>query len=161
MPRKYVGKPSKIQPLVKPTLRYSVSNALTETQVEQLHSLYQREWWTVGRSLADVQTMLEHSDLVFAIAAPDTRELLAFARALTDRVFKALVLDVIVHPDHRSVGFGSFLMSHIIAHPALSNVRHIELYCLPERAAFYQRHGFNSELGELQFMRRTNELIIQ
>jgi GNAT superfamily N-acetyltransferase len=143
---------------VEPKIQHSVSNALSETQTQQLHSLYQREWWTVGRSLADVRTMLQHSDFVFAIAAPDTQELLAFARVLTDRVFKALVLDVIVHPDHRSAGLGSFLMAHILAHPVIARVRHTELYCLPERADFYQRHGFTSELGELHLMRRVNEL---
>lgn len=102
--------------------------------------------------------MLQHSDFVFAIAATDTQELLAFARVLTDRVFKALVLDVIVHPDQRSTGLGSLLMEHIIAHPVLSRVRHIELYCLPEHHAFYRRHGFSSEIGKLRLMRRANEL---
>ncbi len=143
---------------MKPTIQHPVLNVLSEAQTQQLHALYQREWWTVGRSLADVRTMLQYSDFVFAIAAPDTHELLAFARVLTDRVFKALVLDVIVHPDHRSAGLGSSLMAQIMAHPILSRVRHIELYCLPERAEFYQRHGFTSELGELHFMRRANEL---
>ncbi len=138
-------------------IRYPVLNTLSAAQAEQLHSLYQSEWWSVGRSLADVRTMLQHSDFVFAIAAPDTQELLAFARVLTDRVFKALVLDVIVHPDHRSAGLGSFLMAHIMAHPILSRVRHIELYCRPERVPFYQRHGFASELGEIHLLRRVNE----
>jgi ribosomal protein S18 acetylase RimI-like enzyme len=68
------------------------------------------------------------------------------------------VLDVIVHPEHRSAGLGSLLVAHLLAHPILSRVRHIELYCLPERTAFYQRHGFTSDLGDLRFLRRTNEL---
>ena len=142
---------------MEPTIQHPILNALSQAPTEQLHSLYQRKWRTVGRSLADVRTMLQHSDFVFAIAAADSHKLLAFARVLTDRVFKALVLDVIVHPDHRSAGLGSFLMAHIMAHPVLSRVRHIELYCLPERADFYQRHGFTSELGQLHFMRRVNE----
>jgi GNAT superfamily N-acetyltransferase len=91
--------------------------------------------------------MLQHSDFVLAIAAPDTQELLAFARVLTDRIFKALLLGIIVHPDHRSLGLGTFLVAHIMAHPILSRVRHIELYCTPERADFYQRYGFASGLG--------------
>ena len=88
---------------MKPPIQHLVLNALSEAQALQLHLLYQREWWTARRSLTDVRTMLENSDFIFAIVAPDTKELLAFARVLTDRVFKALVLDVIVHPDHRSV----------------------------------------------------------
>ena len=143
---------------MEPTPQYPLVSALSATQTEQLHLLYQGEWWTSGRSLADVRTMLQHSDFIFGILAPDSQQLLAFARVLTDHVFKALVLDVIVHSDHRSAGLGSFLMAHIAAHPVLSRVRHIELYCLPERAAFYRRHGFTSELGELLFLRRSNEL---
>jgi GNAT superfamily N-acetyltransferase len=132
-----------------------VVNTLTEAQIVQLHSLYQGEWWSVGRSLADVRTMLQYSDFIFGVVTADSQQLLAFARVLTDCVFKALVLDLIVHPEHRSVGLGSFLMEHILAHPVLSHVRHIELYCLPERMQFYHRYGFTSELGELHLMRRS------
>ena len=142
---------------MEPTIQYLVVDTLTEAQTEQLHSLYQREWWTVGRSLADVRTMLQHSDFVFGVVAPDSPQLLAFARVLTDRVFKALLLDVVVLSEHRSAGIGSFLMAHILTHPVLSRVRHVELYCLPERTDFYQRHGFTTSLGELQLMRRANE----
>lgn len=141
--------------MAEPTMNHHVLSALSEVQIKQLHSLYQREWWTVGRSLGDVQNMLRHSDYIFALAASETDELLAFARVLTDRVFKALLLDVMVHPDYRSTGLGSFLMEHIMTHPILCQVRHIELYCLPERADFYQRHGFTSELGRLRLMRRS------
>jgi ribosomal protein S18 acetylase RimI-like enzyme len=42
---------------------------------------------------------------------------------LTDRVQKALVLDLIVHPARRSEGLGSFLMSQVLAHPIISQVR--------------------------------------
>lgn len=142
---------------MKQTHQIRVLETLSETQIGQLHSLYQREWWTTGRSLADVRTMLEHSDFIFGIANPDSDELLAFARAITDRVFKALVLDVIVHPDHRSEGLGSFLMQQVITHPVLSRVRHLDLFCLPERSEFYRRQGFTSEVGELILMRRCNE----
>jgi len=145
------------KPTVTSSPQYPVLYALSEEQTEQLHLLYQHEWWSVGRTLADVRAMLQHSDFVFGIVTPDTQQLLAFARVLTDRVFKALVLDVIVHPDYRSAGLGTFLMTHILGHPVLSRVRHVELYCLPERADFYQRQGFTSELGELLFMRRSSD----
>ena len=101
--------------------------------------------------------MLQRSSLVFAISDPDTDQLTAFARVLSDGVFKALVLDVIVHSMHRSTGLGSALMAHIMAHPALSKVRHLELYCRAERAMFYERLGFTSELGDLLLMRRSQE----
>jgi predicted GNAT family acetyltransferase len=92
---------------VQPGIPHPVLNELTDPQIKQLHALYQGEWWSTGRTLAEVHTMLEHSDFIFAIAAPDTQQLLAFARVLSDHIFKAMVFDVIVHPDHRSAGLGS------------------------------------------------------
>jgi predicted N-acetyltransferase YhbS len=137
--------------------RYSIINALSESQIQQLHALYQSEWWTKGRSIEDVRTMLQHCDFVFGVVAADSEELVGFTRVLTDRVYKAILFDVIVHSAHRSAGLGSFLIKHILAHPVISRVRHVELYCLPERRDFYLRHGFTCSLGELQLMRRANE----
>src|SRR4051812_44705408 len=142
---------------MKPTLEYSVVTELSDAQARQLHGLYEDEWWTKGRSLEDVQTMLRHSDLIFGVVDPRSQRLLAFARVLTDRVFKAFIFDVIVHPDHRSAGLGSFLMAHLTAHPIISRVRHVELYCLPERASFYQRFRFSAEIGAARLMRRSTE----
>jgi predicted GNAT family N-acyltransferase len=139
---------------VRSTTPYLVSHALSEAQILQLHALYQREWWCVGRSLEDVRTMLEHC-LAFGVVHPDSQELHAFARVITDCVFKAFLFDVIVHPDHRSEGLGTFLLEQVIQHPMLARVRHIELYCQAERAEFYRRHGFSADFGDLLLMRRT------
>jgi len=127
---------------------------LTDEQVEDLHRMYQSEWWTKGRQLSDVRRMLQHSDLILAFCDPDTQRLVAFARVLTDYVYKALVFDVIAAASHRSQGLGRALMEAIMSHPSLKSVKHIELYCLPDMAPFYQKWGFTDDLGELRFMRR-------
>ena len=128
---------------------------LTDSQIEQLWGLYQGEWWTRGRVLEDIRRVLEHSDVVVAFAESDTGRLAAFARILTDYVFKALVFDVIVAPAHRGTGAGRMLLDAIVAHPALRAVRHFELYCLPELVPFYRKWGFTDDLGALRFMRRS------
>jgi GNAT superfamily N-acetyltransferase len=117
---------------------------LTEAQAHELVALYQKEWWTKGRELEDVRRMLEQTDIV-----------VAFARGLTDGVYKALIFDVIVADPHRSHGLGRALMDALLEHPRLKRVRHLELYCLPELIPFYRRWGFTDELGELRFLRRT------
>ena len=116
-------------------------NSLTEAQTEQLWRLYQAEWWSKGRSLSDVTTMLQHTGVVFGYAKPDGT-LVAFARMLTDRLYRALLLDVIVAPDYRSRGLGARLMRDITTHPVLGNVESIVLFCRPELVEFYQRCGF-------------------
>jgi GNAT superfamily N-acetyltransferase len=84
---------------------------------------------------------------------PHARELAAFARAVTDYAYKALVLDVIVAAPHRGSGLGARIMDALMQHPKLAEVRHFELYCAPDMVPFYQRWDYTSDLGDLQFMR--------
>jgi len=127
---------------------------LTEDQVSQLYRLYQLEWWTKGRSLADVHTMLTHSDYIFGVCEPGSDRLIAFARVLTDRVFKAFIFDVIVDRAYRGTGLGKATMERVVSHPDLFRVKHFELYCLPELIPFYARWGFSTEVGEIVLMGR-------
>jgi len=136
---------------------YQVITDFSESQIEQLHSLYQGEWWSTGRTIEDVRLMLQHTDFVFGVCLPGSPKLLAFARVISDRIYKAFIFDVIVHPEHRSAGIGVFLMTHLVNHPDLSRVRHLELYCMPERMNFYRRLGFTTELSELRLLRQSNE----
>jgi predicted GNAT family N-acyltransferase len=127
---------------------------LTEEQIEELYGMYQSEWWTKGREISDIRRMLEHSSIIVAFCDRDNKRMVAFARILTDYVYKALILDVIVHSSYRSQHLGRKLMDSILEHPSLESVRHLELYCLPEMVPFYRKWGFADELGELCFMRR-------
>jgi predicted GNAT family N-acyltransferase len=126
---------------------------LTGEQVKDLHRLYQLEWWTQDRSLSDVECILQHSDVTVAFCDSATRRLLAFARVLTDYVYTALVMDVIVELSHRKTGMGRALMDAILNHPALGDVKRFELHCLPELVPFYQQWGFTDDLGEVRVMR--------
>lgn len=133
---------------------YHIFPKLTDSQVIQLHEMYQGEWWSRGRTLDEVRTVLAFSDYTFAVCNSSSDELVAFARVLTDRVFKALIFDVIVHPEHRSRGVGQFLLREVINHPDLAPVQHIELYCRPDKVTFYENLGFTADLGAIQLMRK-------
>ena len=63
---------------------------------DDLMELYRHEWWTSQRRDEDVARMLQHSDLVVGVCTDPGGQLVGFTRVLTDRVFKALVFDVIV-----------------------------------------------------------------
>ncbi|MGH9202261.1 MAG: GNAT family N-acetyltransferase, partial [Vicinamibacterales bacterium] len=128
-------------------------DGLTGTQVVELHAMFQKEWWTRGRTLEGVERLLEGSDVIVAFCDPATRRLIAFARVVTDFVYKALVLDVIVEESWRGRGLGARLMDSVVNHAVLDGVKHFELYCKPELAGFYQRWGFAETPPELRFLR--------
>ena len=126
---------------------------LDSAQQEQLVALYREEWWTLKRTQEQVTTMLEHSDHVYALVR-ESGDLIGFSRVLTDYVFKALILDVMVQPAYRGKRLGRRMMDIILKDPALAGVAQFELYCLPEMVPFYQKWGFSDELAGLTFMRK-------
>jgi GNAT superfamily N-acetyltransferase len=108
------------------------------------------------RTPEDVRRLLRGASLFFCIREQPGGRLVALARAITDGVYKAMVFDVIVHPDHQGKGLGARVMGDLLAHPGLRDVQHVELYCLPELEPFYDRWQFTGEIGGVRLLRRTH-----
>lgn len=137
------------------SMNIEIRDHLTEAQIADLYRLYQGEWWTNQRQEAEIRTMLKNCDLLFALVNTENDQLVGFARVLTDYVFKALILDVIVDESQRGSGLGRRLVEAITNHPALKEVRHLELYCRPDKVPFYQKWGFARASDGFNFMRIT------
>ena len=127
---------------------------LSEQQIDELHNLFGSEWWTEGRDRTDIETMVDHSDEVVGLRDSDTGELVAFARVLTDYVYRAFIFDVIVEESRRGNGLGRRIMDAIVEHPSLSEVERLELYCSEDQTSFYEQWGFSTDIGSSRLMRR-------
>lgn len=134
--------------------RLALLRSLTASQIDQLVDLFQAEWWTKGRTKADVEKILLSGGPIFAFVDPEGDELVAFARALTDGVYKAMIFDIIVKSTWRNTGLGGRLMETVINDPAIIDIKHCELYCLEEMVPFYEKWGFTAALAGLHFMRK-------
>lgn len=139
-----------------PGMPFTFTDRLDDPQLRDLHEMYQNEWWSRGRTLEQTRELVRFSDFVFG--ACEEGRLVAFARVLSDRVFKAVIFDVIVRPQHRGKGLGAELVSRITDHPDLAGVRHFELYCLPELVPFYEKLGFSTDVGPVLHMRRVTKV---
>jgi predicted GNAT family N-acyltransferase len=124
---------------------------LEEHQILQLHDLYSRQWWTSERTLADIRTMLSSSDMLFAYWDRHADKLVAFARVLTDHVYRAMIFDVIVDEQLRGFGVGKQLMNDILKETA--HIERVELYCKEDKVPFYEKLGFTI-LPTTHLMRR-------
>lgn len=129
----------------------------SDVPLEGLLELYRTAWWTLDRGPDDVRVMLRHSDLVFGYRERESGRLVAFARVLTDRVYRAIVFDVVVAPEFQGRGLGSAVMEQVLGHRDLAGVRNFELYCLPELIPFYERWGFSSDVGGVLLMRKKRD----
>jgi len=141
-------------------LDFDVRDRLSPTQVDDLLRLYANEWWSKERTRPEVERMLGASDLLFAVIEKGSDSLVAFARVLTDRTYLAVVLDVIVAPEHRGHGLGRLLVERICSEPELQNVASIELVCQPEHIPFYEQWGFSEHVGRSRLMRRTSDPLL-
>lgn len=131
-----------------------IIETLAPHHLPQLHQLYLQQWWSNTRTLEEVEAALIGSSITLGMV-DDKNNLIGFTRVLTDGIFKALMFDVIVSEGYRGHKIGSQLVEYVKAHPKVSRVKHIELYCLPELQGYYQQFGFVADVGGMQLMRFT------
>jgi len=109
--------------------------------VDQLRRLYEQAPWARGRSKDGIARMLANTDYYFT--GWDGPRLVAFARVLTDGIYRATLWDVVVDAAYQGRGVGEGLMGVILAHPVLSRVEKFWLNTR-DKQTFYERFGFVS-----------------
>lgn len=98
-------------------------------------------FWARGRSLEDLRIAIAHSSPVFS--AWKGRRMIGFARATSDRVFRATIWDVVVHPGFQGIGLGRKLISRVFSHPYVRCVERVYLMTSHQQH-FYRRLGFEA-----------------
>jgi GNAT superfamily N-acetyltransferase len=118
-----------------------ISTDQDRLDVTMIHSfLTNQSYWVPGISRSSVEKCIKHS-LCFGVYL-DGRQI-GFARAVTDFVRYAHLLDVFVLPGFRGRGIGKLLLEYILAHPELQT---IVRYTLGTQDAhgLYKQFGFTA-----------------
>jgi GNAT superfamily N-acetyltransferase len=105
-------------------------------------ALFETTGWNreYGMTPGELHAALERS--WFLVAAYCDGKLVATGRVVSDGVFHALIVDVIVAPEWQGHGIGSAIMERLIARCRAARLRDIQLFAARGKAAFYQRLGF-------------------
>lgn len=127
---------------------------LTPDQVGDLMRLFKDTYWASERSRDDVERMLSSPSYQFGVVDGDTDRLMAFARALTDGVYRAVIFDVVVDPGRRREGLARMLFDAILTHPVLGEVEYLVLYCKEDVVGLYERFGFTEDCQGMRLMLR-------
>ncbi len=120
---------------------------LSETRavpLTALRALHETARWAQGRSLTTLRTLLRESDIFLTVWDGDA--LIGCARVLTDYTMRALICDVIVHPDQQGRGIGRLLIEAVEEHPALRDVESLCLFTTQKRD-FYAHLGWKEHPG--------------
>ena len=120
--------------------------------VEAICDFLSRAYWAQNRPREIIKLSLRHS-LVFGIY--DGSRQVGLARIITDYATFAWLCDVFVHEDYRGKGIGKWLISSIISHPALHDLRRIAL-ATRDAHGLYSQFGFTSMNNPERWMERFN-----
>lgn len=131
----------------------TVLTRVTTDHLDGLMHLFAQAWWTRDRTREQVAAMLDSTPATAGLVNPKG-ELVAFARAISDFQFKAVIVDVIVDAPLRSTGLGRRVVSALLHHPVLTDVDDFELYCDHDLIAYYEALGF-AQPARTHFMRLT------
>jgi len=135
--------------------RWGVSNALSPDEIKTAYGWISSEsYWSKGLP-RDIFDRSVANSLCFALHDAD-RTLRGFARVVTDKATFAYLCDVFVCASTRGQGAGKALMSAIMGHPELQNLRR---WMLATRDAhgLYAQYGFTPLENPERLMARLDQ----
>ena len=116
------------------------SDAKSKIDIDQLQKLFTLgAFWAKERNIEDLAEAIENSEPVIAVW--NKQQLIGFARATSDGVYRATIWDVVIHPDFRGTGLGSKLVETVLSHPRMSKVERVYLMTTHQQE-FYEKIGF-------------------
>jgi N-acetylglutamate synthase-like GNAT family acetyltransferase len=108
--------------------------------IPQLQALCnQAAFWAKDRQPEDLAIAIANSYPV--ISAWDGDQMIGFARATSDGVYRATIWDVVVHPDYQGAGIGRKLVETLLSHPQIARVERVYLMTTNQQR-FYEKIGF-------------------
>ncbi|MBW4562975.1 MAG: GNAT family N-acetyltransferase [Mojavia pulchra JT2-VF2] len=123
-------------------LRCAKGERKSEIDLYQLQELFNiSAFWAKGRSVEDLGIAIANSDPVISVC--DGEQLIGFARATSDGIYRATIWDVVIHPDYRGIGLGTKLVETVLSHPRMRRVERVYLMTTHQQG-FYEKIGFQS-----------------
>ena len=133
--------------------RYSITKDLPRADVLALYRA--AGWFGPSDPAPELDAMIANSFAVSA-AVDSAGHLIGMARALSDGVSDAYILDVVVAPEFRSQGVGRTIVSRLAEHLASFGIDWIVCIGVPGTETFYRAAGAVPMDGHTAFRFQAN-----
>ena len=117
---------------------YEISTDPARVDTGLVHEFLTNSYWAKGIPLETVQLSIENS-IPFGVY--HGRQLVGFARVISDRATFAYLGDVLILPSHRGRGLSRWLMECVVSHPDLQGLRRWML-ATQDAHGLYRQFGF-------------------
>jgi N-acetylglutamate synthase-like GNAT family acetyltransferase len=118
---------------------YLVSTDRSKIDIDAVHNYLTQSYWAEGIQKEIVKRSIENS-LCFGVYKE--KNLIGFARAITDYATFAYLADVFILEKERGKGLSKWLMKIILEHPQLQGLRRLTL-ATRDAHGLYAQFGFN------------------
>ncbi|MEM9213289.1 MAG: GNAT family N-acetyltransferase [Cyanobacteria bacterium P01_F01_bin.150] len=113
---------------------------LRPLELYQLRRLFEvSAFWAKDRRMEDMAVAIANSRPVVTVW--DGEQLIGFARATSDGVYRATIWDVVIHPTYQGEGLGRKLVETVLMHPHVRNAERVYLMTTHQQE-FYKCIGF-------------------
>jgi GNAT superfamily N-acetyltransferase len=130
-----------------------IANDLSRIDLDRVHGWLARESYWAGQMPRIVFDRAIAGSLCFGAIADGAT--VGFARVISDRATFARISDVFVDPGHRGTGIGKAIMTAIMRHPELRDLRLWSL-ATADAHGLYARFGFAAPAKPERQMERSD-----
>lgn len=122
-----------------PNNTITISTDVEKLNVEYTHQTLAKTYWAKDRTLKEMQIMIANSSVNFGMYDGDKQ--IGYARALTDTLRFAYILDVFIDEAYRGRGLGLRLMKTVLEHESMKQVQKVTLGTM-DAHGLYKKLGF-------------------
>lgn len=127
---------------------YRISNEKSLLSIEKIKELLSKSYWANDRSAEVIEKAISNSD---CYGVYKEKELVGFARVVTDNATVYWLCDVIIDEKHRGKGIGKNLVKRIVESSDYKDIRGI--LATRDAHGLYEQVGFG-KAAEGRFMMR-------
>ena len=101
--------------------------------------------WATRRTLDQMKQMLANSNVIITLW--NNKNLVGFGRATSDKVYRAVLWDIVVSKEVQRVGLGKIIVEELLKDKRINSVEKIYLMTT-DRKDFYEQLGFKININQ-------------
>jgi len=96
-------------------------------------------FWAKNRTIKDLKKCLANSDVIVSLWVRD--EIVGFGRALTDRIYRGVLWDIVIDQNYQGKGFGKLIVKSLLSSKKIKNTKKLYLMTTNKKL-FYSQLDF-------------------
>ena len=105
--------------------------------LNKLQKLLDRNaFWAQSRKINDLKKCLANSDVIVSLWVGN--EIVGFGRALTDGIYRGVLLDIVIDHNHQGKGFGTLIIKNLLSSKKIKNTKKIYLMTTNKKLFYSQ-----------------------